>query len=305
MQFDVIIGNPPYQLDDGGHNNSATPIYQFFVEKAVALNPRYVVMVTPSRWFAGGRGLDKYRERMLNDRRILNIVDYPKLYDGFPGVKIRGGISYFLWDREHDGPCTIQTMWDGQEVGMPVARPLDQFDVFVRWNKAVPILEKVIAKSEPALSARVSSQKPFGLRTFFHGAATPSGIKHPVKLYGSQRVSWIDRSGVLQNLEWVDQWKVLMSRVQGTSAAVERIFLGKPIVAGPDEACTETYLVAGLFDTEAEAKRYAKYLRTRFVRFLVSLRKGTQDAARGVYGFVPDLPLDEECQIISSTNATG
>lgn len=158
----------------------------------------------------------------------------------------------------------------------------------------MPILEKVIAKSEPALSARVSSQKPFGLRTFFHGAATPSGIKHPVKLYGSQRVSWIDRSGVLQNLEWVDQWKVLMSRVQGTSAAVERIFLGKPIVAGPDEACTETYLVAGLFDTEAEAKRYAKYLRTRFVRFLVSLRKGTQDAARGVYGFVPDLPLDEE-----------
>lgn len=294
MQFDVIIGNPPYQLDDGGHNNSATPIYQLFVENALGLEPRYVVMVTPSRWFAGGRGLDKYRERMLGDRRMRNIVDYPKLYDGFPGVKIRGGISYFLWDREYDGPCTIQTMWDGQPVGGSVARPLDQFDVFVRWNQAVPILEKVLSRSEPSLTARVSSQKPFGLRTFFHGAPTPAGIKDPIKLYGSQKVSWIDRSGVPQNVEWVDKWKVLLSRVQGTSAAVERIFLGKPIVAGPAEACTETYLVAGLFDTEDEAKRYAKYLRTRFVRFLVSLRKGTQDAARGVYAFVPDLPLDQE-----------
>ncbi|GAA3713812.1 Eco57I restriction-modification methylase domain-containing protein [Microlunatus aurantiacus] len=294
MQFDVIIGNPPYQLDDGGHNNSATPIYQLFVENAVALNPKFVVMVTPSRWFAGGRGLDKYRERMLKDRHMRNIVDYPKLYDGFPGVKIRGGISYFLWDRDYDGPCAIQTMWDGKPLGEPVSRRLDQFDVFVRWNEAVPILEKVLARAEPVLAARVSSQKPFGLRTFFHGSATPAGIKDPVKLYGSQRVSWIDRSEVVQNLQWVDQWKVLMSRVQGTSAAVERIFLGKPIVSGPTEACTETYLVAGLFKTETEAKRYAIYLRTRFVRFLVSLRKGTQDAPRGVYGFVPDVPLDRE-----------
>lgn len=294
MQFDVIIGNPPYQLDDGGHNNSATPIYQLFVENALALDPRYVVMVTPSRWFAGGRGLDKYRERMLGDRRMRNIVDYPKLYDGFPGVKIRGGISYFLWDREHDGPCAIQTMWDGKPAGESVSRALDQFDVFVRWNQAVPIVEKVVAKAEPTLTARVSSQKPFGLRTFFHGAATPAGLKEPVKLYGSQRVSWIERSAVPQNAEWIDAWKVLVSRVQGTSAAVERIFLGKPIVSGPAEACTETYLVAGLFDSECEAQRYATYLRTRFVRFLVSLRKSTQDAARGVYGFVPDLPPTEE-----------
>jgi site-specific DNA-methyltransferase (adenine-specific) len=294
MQFDVIIGNPPYQLDDGGHNNSATPIYQHFVQSALTLEPRYIVMVTPSRWFAGGRGLDRYREQMLGDWRMRNIVDYPKLYDGFPGVKIRGGISYFLWDRDHDGPCTIQTMWDGQPVGVPVARQLDQFDVFVRWNQAVPILEKVLALAEPSLSLRVSSQKPFGLRTFFHGAPTADGLKDPVKLFGSQKISWIERTDVPQNVEWVDKWKVLMSRVQGTSAAVERIYLGKPIVARPSEACTETYLVAGLFDSEGEAKRYATYLRTRFVRFLVSLRKSTQDAARGVYTFVPDLPLDGE-----------
>lgn len=294
MQFDVIIGNPPYQLDDGGHNNSATPIYQLFVEQAIALDPRYLCMVTPSRWFAGGRGLDKFRERMLNDGRIRNITDYPKLYDGFPGVKIRGGISYFLWDRDHDGPATIQTMWDGEPLGAAVTRRLDQFDVLVRRNEAVSILEKVLSKSELVLSARVSSQKPFGLRTFFHGAPTPAGLSNPVKLYGSQRVSWIERTAILQNDEWVDKWKVLVSGIQGTSAAVERIFLGKPIVSGPAEACTESYIVAGLFDHETEAKRYAVYLRTRFVRFLVSLRKSTQHAARGVYAFVPDVPLDRD-----------
>jgi hypothetical protein len=294
MQFDVIIGNPPYQLDDGGHNNSATPIYQLFVEQAIALDPRYVCMVTPSRWFAGGRGLDKFRERMLSDGHISHVTDYPKLYDGFPGVKIRGGISYFLWDRDHSGPATIQTMWDGNPVGDPVTRQLDQFDVFVRWNEAVPILEKVLAKSEAVLSTRVSSQKPFGFRTFFHGAPTRDGLADPIKLYGSQRVSWIERSTVLQNNDWIDRWKVLVTRVQGTSAAVERIFLGKPIVSGPGEACTETYLVAGLFDDEKQAKRYATYLRTRFVRFLVSLRKNTQDAARGVYSFVPQVPLDRD-----------
>src|SRR5437667_6282803 len=113
MQFDVIIGNPPYQLDDGGYGTSAAPIYQLFVEKALEVDPRYAVFVTPSRWMAGGKGLDKYRERMLSDRRIRTIVDYPKLYEGFPGVKIRGGISYFLWDREHNGPSVVQTIRDG------------------------------------------------------------------------------------------------------------------------------------------------------------------------------------------------
>ena len=145
MQFDVIIGNPPYQLSDGGHGSSAAPIYQLFVEKALDLDPRYAVFVTPSRWMAGGKGLDKYRERMLTDRRMRRIVDYPKLYEGFPGVKIRGGISYFVWDREHDGPCELETIWDGQPTGPVVERYLDAHDILVRRNEAVPILEKVIA----------------------------------------------------------------------------------------------------------------------------------------------------------------
>jgi hypothetical protein len=290
VQFDVIIGNPPYQLEDGGYGASAAPIYHLFVRKALELGPRYAVFVTPSRWMAGGKGLDKYRKEMLSDRRIRSIVDFPKLYEGFPGVKIRGGISYFLWDREYQGPCAVQTMWDGRPTGPAVSRYLDAYDILVRRNEAVPILEKVRAKGEPTIERRVSSQKPFGLRTFFHGKPEPDHLKDPVKLFGSRKTTWIERSRITTNAAWVGRWKVLMTGLQGTSGAVETRFLSRPIVAGPGTACTESYVVAGLFGTRAEAANYAAYLRTRFARFLVSLRKSTQHAARDVYRFVPDLP---------------
>lgn len=294
MQFDVIIGNPPYQLDDGGYGTSAAPIYQLFVEKALDLAPRYAAFVTPSRWMAGGKGLDKYRGRMLSDRRMRRIVDYPKLYEGFPGVKIRGGISYFLWDREHNGPCEVETIWDGQPTGPAVARYLDTYDILVRRNEAVPILEKIKEKGEETLDKRVSSRKPFGLPTNFRGQPAPTGLKKPVKLFENQRVGWIERKQIVVNAAWIDEWKVLMTAVQGTSAAVETKFLSKPIIAEPGTACTETYLVAGHFDNAIEAKNYAQSLRTRFVRFLVSLRKATQHATRDVYAFIPDLPLSQE-----------
>lgn len=292
MQFDVIVGNPPYQLSTDGYGNQARPIYHQFIEQAKKLDPRYLVMVTPARWFSGGMGLSAFRESMLTDSRMRQIVDYPKLYEGFPGVKIRGGIAYFLWSRDYDGPCEIQTIVDGQPIGPAVARNLDAYDVLIRRNEAVPILEKVSAKAEPTLDGRVSSQKPFGLATNFKGKASSAGMTEPVRLFANQRVEWVERSDIPVNAAWVDRWKVLMTRIQGTSAAVETKFLSKPIVAEPGTACTETYLVAGHFDTETEATNYAKYLRTRFVRFLVSLRKPTQDALKPVYAFVPDLPLD-------------
>ncbi|RDI53636.1 Eco57I restriction-modification methylase domain-containing protein [Microvirga subterranea] len=293
MQFDVIIGNPPYQLDDGGFGTSAAPIYQLFVEQGLALEPQYAVFVTPSRWMTGGKGLDKFRERMLSDKRLRSIVDFPKLYEAFPGVKIRGGISYFLWDRDYQGPCEVQTIWDGEPTGSPVSRYLDAYDVLVRRNEAVPILEKVRIRREPTLDVRISSRKPFGFATNFKGQTSPRGLLSPVRLFANQRVSWVERTEITVNPDWIDEWKVLMTAVQGTSAAVETKFLSKPIIAGPGTACTETYLVAGHFSDEESAKNYASYLRTRFVRFLVSLRKVTQHATRDVYAFVPDLPLDQ------------
>lgn len=293
MQFDVIIGNPPYQLSDGGFGTSAPPIYQLFVEKALVLDPHYAVFVTPSRWMAGGKELDKYRERMLSDKRMRKLVDYPKLYEAFLGVKIRGGISYFLWHKDHDGPCEVQTIWDGEPTGPAVERFLDAFDGLVRRNEAVPILEKVRVRNEPTLDQRVSTGKPFGFRTFFHGKEKTTGLGNPIKLYGSKKITWIERDAVMVNSEWIDKWKVLMTAVQGTSAAVETKFLSRPIIAEPGTACTETYLVAGHFEDEESATNYSAYLRTRFVRFSVSLRKATQHATRDVYAFVPDLPVDQ------------
>jgi len=222
------------------------------------------------------------------------LVDYPKLYEAFPGVKIRGGVSYFLWSRDYDGPCKVQTMWDGLPQGPAIERYLDQFDVLVRSNQAVPILEKVQGFHEPTMDNQVSSSKPFGLRTFVHGAESPAGFTDPVMLYGSQRVSWISHADIAKNADWVDQWKVLMTRVQGTSAAVETMFLRPPVIGEPGTACTETYVVAGVFESENEAKSQAAYVRTRFVRFLVSLRKSTQDATKHVYGFVPIQSWDRE-----------
>jgi len=299
MKFDVIVGNPPYQLDTGGSGAQARPVYQRFVEEAIDLDPRYVLMITPSRWFAGGWGLGPFRKKMLTDHRIRELVDYPKLYDAFPGVKIRGGVSYFLWDRDHVGPCKVRTMWDGAEIGPPSERFLDTHDVLVRRNEAIPILDKVLDyrindQAEEALNERVSGMKPFGLPTNFHGEAKQQGTPDEILLYGSQRITWLQRSKVIQNADWIADWKVLMTRIQGTSAAVEYQFLSRPIIAGPGEACTETYVVAGRFASAQEAERFAGYLRTRFVRFLVSLRKPSQDAGREVYGFVPDLPMDRE-----------
>lgn len=298
MQFDVIIGNPPYQLGDGGGGGgaSATPIYNLFVDAALALEPRYAVMITPSRWFSGGKGLDDFRDRMLRDHRFIKLVDFPQLYDVFPGVKIRGGISYFLWGREHDGGCEVVTMIGKEIVGQPVVRKLDAYDVLVRRNEAVRILDKVAGyrvkgKPEASLGKQVSARKPFGL-TNQRGKPTATGVKDPVLVYGNQMTSYLPRTAISSNADWIDKWKVLLVKAHGTSGRDDVTILGEPVVAAPGSACTETYLVIGVCDSEDEARNLAAYMRTRFVRFLVSLRKITQNITRDSYSFVPALPMN-------------
>lgn len=299
MQFDVIIGNPPYQLSDGGGGGgvSATPIYNLFVENALALEPRHAVMITPSRWFSGGKGLDEFRDRMLRDRRLAKLVDYPQLYDVFPGVKIRGGVSYWLWSRDYSGDCEVVTKIGNEIQGEPTFRRLDAYDVLVRRNEAVRILDRVKShringKEELSLGDQVSPRKPFGL-TNQVGKTTPSGIADPVLVYGNQITSYMPRTAVTSNLDWVDRWKVLLVKAHGTSGRDDVTILGKPVIAKPGTACTETYLVIGVCDSEAEARNLASYMRTRFVRFLVSLRKISQNITRDSYKFVPLLPLDQ------------
>lgn len=298
MQFDIIVGNPPYQLGDGGGGGgvSATPIYNKFVEKALALAPRHAVMITPSRWFSGGKGLDEFRDKMLRDRRLAKLVDYPQLYDVFPGVKIRGGVSYWLWSRDYNGDCEVTTKIGEAIQGEPMSRRLDAYDVLVRRNEAVEILEHVMSyriegKKEPRLGDQVSPRKPFGL-TNQVGGATPSGIADPILVYGNQITSYMPRTAISTNHEWVDRWKVLLVKAHGTSGRDDVTILGTPVIAAPGTACTETYLVIGVCESESEASNLAAYMRTRFVRFLVSLRKISQNITRDSYKFVPVLPFD-------------
>lgn len=296
VKFDVIIGNPPYQLSDGGNSASATPIYQKFVTQALKLRPRYACFIIPSRWFSGGKGLDSFRRSMLTDRHMQVIYDYPDANDCFPGVLIAGGVMYFKWSAGYCGNCEIHTIRNGKE--LPVSsRPLDEFDVFVRENQAVSILRKVLVHREQPLSLSVSSRRPFGFTTNFKDFDNaPSDNKY--KIYssnqvGERKVGYVNKSLVVRGQEMVNCWKVLMPKAYRIGSAKDGGNINA-IVAEPGSVCTETFIVMKTFSSKEHAENLVKYIKTRFFRFLVSLRKITQDATAKVYGFVPDLPMDRE-----------
>lgn len=300
VQFDVIIGNPPYQLGDSGGESVgsfAMPIYQRFIDAGKELAPRHLSMVTPSRWFAGGRGLADFRTRMLSDRRLRVLVDFPDSRDVFGDVDIAGGVSYFLWDRAWTGLCEVTTVRGGH-VGEVMSRALDEYDILVRYNEATPILHKVLGIAQGAvLSKKVAPIQPFSLRTNFRGATSPDGLVAPVELFQNGGRGYIERSAIPRNSTWVDQWKVFLSGTasehggQTDSSGTRRVF-SRIIVGAPGTACTETYLVAGRFSDEVSATHFAGYLRTKFVRFLVSLRTNTQHLYSERFAFVPDLPMN-------------
>jgi site-specific DNA-methyltransferase (adenine-specific) len=301
MQFDVIIGNPPYQLGQSGGGavgGFAMPIYQEFVRAAKSLDPRFLVMVTPSRWFAGGRGLDEYRSEMLADRRLRKLVDFPDAAEAFPGTQIKGGVSYFLWDSSWSDACQVTTMLGGQPTSPPMSRYLGAYDIVVRRNEAVPILQKVLDRNardgHGNLASKVSAIQPFSIRTNFRGAASPKGMATPVRLIGNGGDTFIERASVPRNDAWIDEWKVLLGAAYGAGDSFPHQIYNYPIIAGPGTACTETYLVIDRFKSQAEAEKFAAYLRTRFVRFLVSLRKYTQHLYNERFQFVPDLPMDRD-----------
>lgn len=284
MKFDVIIGNPPYQLNDGGGTgNSAVAIYNLFVSQAKKLEPRYLSMIIPSRWFAGGKGLDEFRTSMLSDRHISHLVDYPIASDVFPGVKIIGGVCYFLWERDKQGPCKITTVMNSKEDTK--VRYLDEFETFIRFNQAVPIVHKIRAISQEFMDDRVLSRNPFGLVS----SVRPTGEGN-LNLYALKSIGKIDESVVSLNADLIPRWKVLISKGYGEggeSRDYPRMMIGRPIIAEPPSACTETYLVVDICDSETAAKNLAEYVRTRFFRFLVGLAKNTQNISRKVFVYVP------------------
>jgi len=286
MKFDVIVGNPPYQLSDGGYGTSAKPIYQLFVQQAKKLNPRYLSMIIPARWFSGGKGLDSFRVEMLADSRIREIHDFPDATQVFPGVQIKGGVCYFLWKRDGKGLCKVSSYPKDEKVSV-MERPLLEVgaQTFIRYNEAISILQKVKKIGQVSIKGQISSSKPFGLRTFFKGKTKP--FSGSIKLYQNGGIGYVKKESLSKGTKYLPLYKVMLPPLGSGSDSFPHPILGQPFVAKPGSACTETYLLAGAYDNELEARNLRTYLKTKFLRFLVLLNKPAQHATSKVYEFVP------------------
>ena len=292
MKFDVIIGNPPYQLSDSGHGVSAKPIYHLFVKQAKKLQPRFLTMIIPARWYAGGKGLDEFRNEMLKDAHLRKLVDFENSDELFSGVDIAGGICYFLWDRDNKGLCEVINHYDGQPVS--TQRELDEYDTFIRHGKAISILHKVekLRKEEhlSTLDSRISARKPFGLPTNY------SPVTNGIPCWFIQRIGlkYAKSEDVNDPNGYLNKWKVLIppAPIAGQtdfSKPVGFYYPGNTRISKPGECCTESWLVAGTFATEAEAESYRTYLFTKTVRFLLLQTVVSQHVTKKNFCFVPDL----------------
>ncbi len=300
MQFDVIIGNPPYQLDDGGFGKSAAPIYHLFAEQAKRLEPRYLSLVIPSRWFAGGKGLDDFRESMLNDTRMRSIDDYLSAADVFPGVGLKGGVCYFLWKRDNPGLCRVTTHFKDWPDSTETRALLEEgVDVFIRFNEGLSILKKVIATEtgqsnnlslpeNKRFDSLVSSRKPFGLETKFQGRKVRK--EGDVLVYQNGGKGYTQKETIKAGTNLIDKWKVYVGRAApgtGNRDTYPHRIISTPFIGEPESISSETYLCIGPFESKTEAESVLSYLTCRLTRLLILLRKPSQDTTRKVYTSVP------------------
>lgn len=299
MQFDVIIGNPPYQLDDGGGGTSAVPIYQLFVERAKQLSPRYLALIIPSRWFTGGKGLDEFRDSMLGDNRVRSIDDYLGAFDVFPGIGLKGGVCYFLWDRDNPGTCRVTTRYKDWPVSTATRKLLEKgADVFIRFNEGLTIVKKVMAKEseggsfalpeQKRFDALVSTRKPFGFASTFKGKTTKT--RGDLNLFQKGGKAYVARAQVENGKNLIDSWKLFVGFAApgtGNKDTYPHKVISTPFIGAPGSVSTETYLAIGPFASEQEANNALSYLSCRLTRFLIQLHKPSQNTTRKVYTFVP------------------
>lgn len=292
MKFDVIISNPPYQMgSDGGTRD--VPIYHKFVEQAKKLNPRFLSMIIPSRWMAGGLGLSEFRRAMLEDRHIRKLVDYPAAGEIFPGVEVKGGVGYFLWERDSEGDCAVTTVRGSDVVG-PVNRNLGEYDVFVRDSQALGILRKIRGKKDSSITEILSVDKEFGWTSNFDGFHEKKRSGDVTLFYirkMKRGVGYISRKAVTKSAHLIDTWKVLVPKAFNGGDGLPHQIMGKPLIAPSPSVCTQSFLFFHVGSRSA-AKSLQSYYTTRFFRFLVSLRKITQDATRSTYTWVPQQVWD-------------
>ena len=290
MKFNVIIGNPPYQVSDGtgGGGSSAKPIYNKFIEMAIDMNPEYLTMIIPSRWMTDGKGLDKFRKKMLNDKRFSYIVDFKNENDCFPSIELPGGVNYFLWEKNHNGLCKYRNNYEKSYSRIS----LNKYDILIRNQKALPILAKIYVEDSNYLNQKVSVSKPFGLRSNFKNYEEKY-FENSIKYYANNIIGYLEKNKILVNKNIIEKYKVIVSKANG-AALKNKTIITAPFIIEPDSVCSETYLVIDSFENQTESENMIKYIKTKFFRFLVSLRKNTQNTTRDTYSFVPVLPMTEE-----------
>lgn len=296
MKFDVIIGNPPYQLNSGGGgkgSGTAIPIYDKFVEQAKKLKPRFLSMIIPARWYSGGRGLDGFRQNMLSDKHMIKLVDFFDSKDCFPGVDVAGGICYFLWSRDTTSDeCIVENHFN-QKVSTE-KRALDEYDVFIRNNLAIDIVKKVTSKKEPTMDEIVSPVSLFGFNT--NAVLPESG---DLKIRHSGGIGYCHKANVRDGKDIIKKYKVIISAAAYDHGGQpdkdgKRRILSRIEILEPNVICTSTYIVVDSFDTIKEAENLVRLLKTQFVRFLLSMVCISQHISRDTFKFVPQLDYSVE-----------
>ena len=296
MKFDVIIGNPPYQLNVGiEKKNHAILIFQKFVDMAIKLNPSYVSMIIPSRWFTGGRGTDEFREKMLNDNRIKEIVDYVDSRECFNGVDVTGGAMYFLWDKNYKGDCKFTSIINGKKD--TAIRKLNKRHIFTRYNDAEKIIDKVLDLETNFLSETVSVQTPFGFHTNFKDRENQK--RNDVEVFTSSGLTYTDISNVRSNQKIIDLYKVIITAATSEHAGQsdksgKRKVLSTIEILKPNTVCTQSYLVVDTFKTLKEAKNLVTYLKTKFLRFMLFQAITSQHISREKFCFVPKIDFKQQ-----------
>lgn len=295
MQFDVIIGNPPYQMKGGAGGSSDSSIYHLFVEQAKSLGPKYLSMVVPSRWLAGGRGLSEFRKEMLGSHNLAKLVDFPVSREVFPNVEVKGGICYFLSSQSHKGPCNVTVVRGKEE--KTCSRQLDEFDVFVRDPVAAGILRKVLQLREKPIINILTADTPFGIATnfnSFHDKKNVGDISLHYVRRGKRDIGFVPRDIIIKNSSLIDKWKLLVPEAGSDGGQkIPDLVLGKPWLSKPPSISTQSFLAFWVAN-KGEARSLESYFRTKFFRHLVSLRKLTQHALRSTYSWVPVQEWDRE-----------
>ena len=303
MKFDAVVGNPPYQMMDGGNRASASPVYQYFVSQAQKLSPSYLSMITPSRWFAGGKGLDDFRSEMLSDTRIRCIIDYADSSYCFPGVDIAGGVNYFLWDSKYNGLCEVTSIRG--ESKTTIKRKLNEIDnIFIRNNLSIALMKRIDACNDKRMSRFVSFRNPFGIATDEHGleiASSDDLLKLVCSKKGNQlAIAYLSRDKVQKNYDWINKYKVVIGRSVprngevGVDPKKGYRAITTVHVLSPNMVCTDTYLILSVFDTKNEAENFAKYMTLKFPRFLLHETYTSMAISKENFRFVPYLDYTRE-----------